>query len=185
MVVNKVVQALKVLQEAGREDLIKDGVLEQAWVGLKRPKRSSAERVSAAVFACKSPEASPKRFKKCKTKSISGSEVSVSPERECAEVEELQLVDLPGVASVRGSGARFPRRSGASLRQRVAASGRGAVMVKAGRVAGWPLVRGARARAQFQARLPQAAVNACGQLGEFDVHACIFKRARAHKRAVQ
>ncbi|KAJ1142483.1 hypothetical protein NDU88_008797 [Pleurodeles waltl] len=185
MEANKVVQALRVLPEAGREDLIKEGVLEQAWVGLKRPKRSSAERDSTAVFACKSPESSPRRFKKFKAKSFSGRKVSVSPERERAEMEELQFVGLPGVASVRGSGARFPRRSGASLRHQVAAASRGAVLVKAHSGAGQTLVRGTRARAQFKARRPQAATSACGQLGEFDVHAGVSKHACAHKGAAQ
>ncbi|KAJ1214986.1 hypothetical protein NDU88_002596 [Pleurodeles waltl] len=169
MEANKVVQALKVLQEAGRDDLIKEGVWEQAWVGLKRPKRSSAERVSAAVLACKSPDASPKKFKKFKAKSIAGRKVSASPEHECAEVEECHMVGLPAMSLVCESGARFPRRSGASLRQRVAAAGRGAVVVKAGQVEGWPLVRGARVCAKLQARLPQAAVSGCGQLRAFDV----------------
>ncbi|KAJ1118090.1 hypothetical protein NDU88_006285 [Pleurodeles waltl] len=106
---SKVVQALKVLQEAGREDLIREGVLEQAWEGLKRPKRSSAERVSAAVLACTSSEASPKRFKKFKSKSVSGRKVLVSPERVDAVVQGE--VDLPVVSVARGSGARFPRRA--------------------------------------------------------------------------
>ncbi|KAJ1090381.1 hypothetical protein NDU88_003514 [Pleurodeles waltl] len=119
---NSVVQALRVLQEAGREDLIKEGVLEQAWVGLKRPKRSSAERVSAAVLACKSPD-SPKKFQKFKTKSVAGSKVSVSPER-LDLIEEIP-VQLPGASGVRGGGTRLLRRSGSSLRQRVAAAGRG------------------------------------------------------------
>ncbi|KAJ1217458.1 hypothetical protein NDU88_005052 [Pleurodeles waltl] len=89
------------------------------------------------------------------------------------------------MASVRGSGVRFPNRSGASLRQRVAAAGRGAVVVKAGQVVGRPLVRGARAHAKLQARLPPAAVSACGQLRAFDAHAGAVKRARANKRGAQ
>ncbi|KAJ1202565.1 hypothetical protein NDU88_006363 [Pleurodeles waltl] len=165
MEANKVVQALKVLQEAGREDLIKEGVLEQAWVRLKRPKRPSADRVSAAVLACKSPEASPKKCKKFRAKSFAGRKVSVSPEREREEVEALYIEGLPGVSSGRGSEARFPRRSGASLRQRVAAAGRGAISLQAQGGAGQTLVRGFRVRAQGMARWPQAAMSACGQLG--------------------
>ncbi|KAJ1172409.1 hypothetical protein NDU88_004256 [Pleurodeles waltl] len=119
MAANSVVQALKVLQDAGREDLIKEGVLEQAWVGLKRPKRSSAERVTAAVLACTSPK-TPKKFKKFKVKSVAGRKVSVSPER--SEGMEQGLLSLP---DMRGGGARLTWRTGSSLRQRVAAMGRG------------------------------------------------------------
>ncbi|KAJ1190692.1 hypothetical protein NDU88_000014 [Pleurodeles waltl] len=123
MEANKVVQALKVLQEAGREDLTKEGVLEQAWVGLKRPKRSSADRVSAAVLACKSPESSPKKCKKFRAKSFAGRKVSVSPEREREEVEELYIEGLPGVSSVRGVERVFPEdlelRCSSSWRQPV------------------------------------------------------------------
>ncbi|KAJ1098671.1 hypothetical protein NDU88_003778 [Pleurodeles waltl] len=122
MAANSVVQALKVLQEAGRKDLIKVGVLEQAWVELKRPKRSSAERVTAAVLECTSPE-SPKKFRKYKVKSVAGRKVSVSPER--SEGMEQGLLSLPGVSGMRGGGARLIRRTGSSLRQRVVALGRG------------------------------------------------------------
>ncbi|KAJ1127244.1 hypothetical protein NDU88_005647 [Pleurodeles waltl] len=122
MAANSVVQALKVLQEAGREDLIKEGVLEQVWVGLKRPKRSSAERVTAAVLACTSPE-SPKKCRKFKVKSVAGRKVSVSPER--LEGMEQGLLSFPGVSGMRGGGVHFIRRTGSSLRQRVAALGRG------------------------------------------------------------
>ncbi|KAJ1176673.1 hypothetical protein NDU88_001942 [Pleurodeles waltl] len=120
---NKVVEALRVLQEEGREDLIKEGVLEQAWVGLRRPKRSSAEGVSAAILGCTSPAVSPRKSRKFKAKSVSGRKVTVSPER-VAHKNELNLV-LPGGRSYRRGGIKVPRRSGASLRQRVAALGRG------------------------------------------------------------
>ncbi|KAJ1152162.1 hypothetical protein NDU88_004939 [Pleurodeles waltl] len=113
MAANSVVQALKVLQEAGREDLIKEGVLEQAWVGLKRPKKASAERVTAAVLVCTLPE-SPKKFRKFKVKSVAGRKVSVSPER--SEVMEQGLPNLPCVSGVREGGARLIRRTGLSLR---------------------------------------------------------------------
>ncbi|KAJ1157743.1 hypothetical protein NDU88_010443 [Pleurodeles waltl] len=143
MEANRVIQALKVLQEAGRGDFIREGVLEQAWVGLKRPKRSLAERVSAAVLVCKSPDASPKKFKKIKSKSVGGRKVSVSPEHERIEVEEYCTLGLPAVSLVLGSGARFPRRSGASLRQRVAAAGKGAVGDIACQAGGRQAMRGA------------------------------------------
>ncbi|KAJ1191640.1 hypothetical protein NDU88_000956 [Pleurodeles waltl] len=74
---NKVVQALKVLQDEGREDLIKEGVLEEAWVGLRRPKRLSSGGVMATVIACSSPQ---KKLKKCKSKSAEGRKVTRSPE---------------------------------------------------------------------------------------------------------
>ncbi|KAJ1190877.1 hypothetical protein NDU88_000196 [Pleurodeles waltl] len=131
MAANSVVQALRVLQEAGREDLIKEGVLEQAWVGLKRPKRSSAERVSAAVLACTSPE-SPKKFRKFKEKSVAGRKVSVSPER--SEGLEQGLTNFPCVSGVRGGGAHLIRRTGSSLRQCMAALGRGSSIGMAARV---------------------------------------------------
>ncbi|KAJ1107059.1 hypothetical protein NDU88_004456 [Pleurodeles waltl] len=119
---NKVVQALKVLQDEGRENLLKEGVLEQAWVGLKRPKRLSAEGVSAAVAACTSPV---KTFKKFKVKSVGGRKVARSPQ---SDVEPISVVSGPfeGVAGKRRGGSRFPRRQGASLSRRVAAGGRGA-----------------------------------------------------------
>ncbi|KAJ1089392.1 hypothetical protein NDU88_002543 [Pleurodeles waltl] len=119
---NKVVEALRILQQEGREDLIKEGVLEQAWVGLKRPKRSSAEGVSAAILACTSPAGSPRKSKKFRAKSISGRKVSVSPERVLQE-NELR-VDLPGGRSCRSGGVKVPRRSGASYRQRPSGGGR-------------------------------------------------------------
>ncbi|KAJ1109023.1 hypothetical protein NDU88_006392 [Pleurodeles waltl] len=122
MAANSVAQALRVLQEAGREDLIKEGVLEQAWVGLKRPKRSSADRVSAVVLACTSPE-SPKKFRKFRKKSVADRKVSISPD--CSDLIEEGTFQLPRASGVRRGGARLLRRSGSSLRQRVAALGRG------------------------------------------------------------
>ncbi|KAJ1156610.1 hypothetical protein NDU88_009328 [Pleurodeles waltl] len=123
---SKVVQALKILQDEGREDLIKEGVLEEAWVGLRRPKRLSARGVSAAVIACSS---SPQKSKKFKSKSAEGRKVLRSPE-ECDEAP----VKVPGsptwFARKRGVG-RSSRRSGGSLARRVAAGGRGAAISSA------------------------------------------------------
>ncbi|KAJ1207937.1 hypothetical protein NDU88_003327 [Pleurodeles waltl] len=117
---SKVVQALKVLQDEGREDLIKDGVLEEAWVGLRRPKRVSAEGVSAAVAACTSPQ---KVFKKFKTKSALGRKVSCSPKSAGGAVDDVSGLRL--ISGVRRRGvSRFSRRQGASLARRVAAGGR-------------------------------------------------------------
>ncbi|KAJ1200961.1 hypothetical protein NDU88_004779 [Pleurodeles waltl] len=48
--------ALKLLFEAGREDLLKPDVFLQARVGFTRPKRSVASRVAAAVLACSPPK---------------------------------------------------------------------------------------------------------------------------------
>ncbi|KAJ1123172.1 hypothetical protein NDU88_001645 [Pleurodeles waltl] len=121
MELSKVVQALKILRDEGREDLIKEGVLEEAWVGLKRPRRLSAQGVSAAVAACSSPQG---KAKKCKTKSVEGRKVTRSP---------LGLRESLGPAA--SSGEVVPRRrgtghllrcSGASLARRVSAGGRGA-----------------------------------------------------------
>ncbi|KAJ1155208.1 hypothetical protein NDU88_007943 [Pleurodeles waltl] len=133
---NRVIQALKVLQEAGREDLIREGVLEQAW------------RVDVVVQG---------------------------------------EVDLPVVSVVRGSGARFLRRSGASLRQRVAAAGRGAVVDMAFQARGRQAGRGTRAHAHVSVFINahQIAVSASGWRGALDVRARAAKRGRAHKRGMQ
>ncbi|KAJ1178852.1 hypothetical protein NDU88_004094 [Pleurodeles waltl] len=117
---NKVVQALKVLQDEGREDLLKEGVLEQAWVGLRRPKRVSAEGVSAAVAACTSPI---KRGKKFKAKSLHGRKVTRSPAKDQSFSQEVSVMQLAGAGRRRGGG-RFSRRQGASLARRLAAGGR-------------------------------------------------------------
>ncbi|KAJ1174622.1 hypothetical protein NDU88_006442 [Pleurodeles waltl] len=118
---NKVVQALKVLHDEGREDLLREGVLEQAWVGLKCPKRLSAEGVSAAVAACTSPV---KALKKLKAKSVGGRKVARSPQSD-EELISVVRCRNEGVAGKRHGGSRFPRRQGASLSRRVAAGGRG------------------------------------------------------------
>ncbi|KAJ1128281.1 hypothetical protein NDU88_006660 [Pleurodeles waltl] len=119
---NKEVQALKVLQDEGREDLIKEGVLEEAWVGLRRPKRLSSGGVMAAVIACSSPQ---KKFKKCKNKSAEGRKVKRSPDLLQEVLPQASGLNEPIV--VRGWGAgRCSQRSGVSLTRRVAAGGRGA-----------------------------------------------------------
>ncbi|KAJ1110351.1 hypothetical protein NDU88_007704 [Pleurodeles waltl] len=45
-------EALRVLCEAGRDDLIQPDILSQAWVGLERPKHVTACGVATAVLAC-------------------------------------------------------------------------------------------------------------------------------------
>ncbi|KAJ1125998.1 hypothetical protein NDU88_004411 [Pleurodeles waltl] len=146
---NKVVMALKVLQVEGREDLIKEGVLEEAWVGLKRPKRRSAGGVSAAVAAC----SSPKLGKKFKAKSVQGRKVSSSPE---LEVVDLSVPQGSSVLSRGRQGVSLPRRQGLSLLRRVYASGRGVPLkppvVRAGRMGARQ--KGARARLRSQTRSP-------------------------------
>ncbi|KAJ1199999.1 hypothetical protein NDU88_003829 [Pleurodeles waltl] len=104
---NKVVEALRVLQEEGREDLIKEGVLEQAWVGLRRPKRSSAEGVSAAILACTSPAISPRKSRKFKAKSVSG--------RKAVGSLFKAACGGPRVGVVSGCDARFRAGGGAPL----------------------------------------------------------------------
>ncbi|KAJ1118286.1 hypothetical protein NDU88_006481 [Pleurodeles waltl] len=143
---NKVVEALRVLQQEGREDLIKEGVLEQAWVGLKRPKRSSAEGVSSAIIACASPAGSPKKYRKFKTKSFSGRKVSMSPERAVQDKNKVRE-NLPGSRYGRRGGIKVPRRSGSSLRQSVAALGRGSLQMAAVSSFGQVVVQDARSRA--------------------------------------
>ncbi|KAJ1214774.1 hypothetical protein NDU88_002387 [Pleurodeles waltl] len=139
---NKVVQVLKVLQDEGREDLLRKGVLEQAWVGLKRPKRLSAEGVSGAVAACTSPV---KTCKKLKAKSARGRKVARSPQ---SDEEPFSIIQCPveGVVGKRRGGCRFPRRQGASLSRRVAAGGRGAASAVAMRVTGCGLLSRMRDR---------------------------------------
>ncbi|KAJ1191185.1 hypothetical protein NDU88_000501 [Pleurodeles waltl] len=118
---NRVVQALKTLRDEGREDLIKDGVLEEAWVGLKRPKRLSSEGVSAAVVACSSPRGKSKKFTH---KSTEGRKVTRSPEG-LGVVLPAASRSLEDMAPRRKGAGRGARRSGMSLAQRVAAGERG------------------------------------------------------------
>ncbi|KAJ1098511.1 hypothetical protein NDU88_003621 [Pleurodeles waltl] len=127
---SKVVKALKVLQDEGREDLIKEGVLEEAWVGLRKPKRLSAEGVSAAVAACTSPQ---QTFKKFKLKNAPGQKVAHSPEVDV--VAGVEVVGPQPLGGVRRLGAsRLPRRQGSSLVRRVTAGGRGSGPVTAVKV---------------------------------------------------
>ncbi|KAJ1099804.1 hypothetical protein NDU88_004899 [Pleurodeles waltl] len=114
------------LQDEGREDLIKEGVLEEAWVGLRRPKRLSARGVSAAVIACSS---SPQKCKKFKAKSAEGRKASGSPDN-IAETPAKVQGSSTWFARKRGAG-RSSRRSGGSLSRRVAAGGRGAALSSA------------------------------------------------------
>ncbi|KAJ1157048.1 hypothetical protein NDU88_009763 [Pleurodeles waltl] len=123
---SKVVQALKILHDEGREDLIKEGVLEEAWVGLRRPKRLSSRGVSAAVIACSS---SPQKCKKFKAKSAEGRKASRSPDN-VAETPAKVQGSPTWFARKRGAG-RSSRRSGGSLPRRVAAGGRGAALSSA------------------------------------------------------
>ncbi|KAJ1206862.1 hypothetical protein NDU88_002255 [Pleurodeles waltl] len=156
---NKVVQALKILRDEGREDLIKEGVLEEAWVGLKRPKRLSSGGVSAAVIACSSP---PKKCKKFKNKSAEGRKVTRSLEGLWDMLHPASRSTEEFVAHKRGAG-RCSRRSGVSLAQRVAAGGKGVgrlVAVAGGERQGaqWLGARASEAargrRASKQAQLP-------------------------------
>ncbi|KAJ1108701.1 hypothetical protein NDU88_006072 [Pleurodeles waltl] len=120
---NKVVQALKVPQDEGREDLLREGVLEQAWVGLHRPKRLSSEGVVAAIIACASPAHTPKTFR---NKSVSGRKVRLSPVRGIGGASEV-FQALPVIQKhVQRGGAKFARRSGASFQQHIVSRGRGA-----------------------------------------------------------
>ncbi|KAJ1189037.1 hypothetical protein NDU88_005789 [Pleurodeles waltl] len=123
---SKVVQALKVLQDEGWEDLLREGVLEEAWVGLRRLKRLSAEGVSAAVAACTSPVRSGKTF--C-VKSDTGRKVARSP----AKVENVGsgLMGHSLVGLMRQGISSLPRRQGSSLSRRVTAGGRGSTLAAA------------------------------------------------------
>ncbi|KAJ1198594.1 hypothetical protein NDU88_002433 [Pleurodeles waltl] len=117
----KVLQALRMLQEEGREDLLQEGVLGKEGVGVKRPRKPSSEGVAAAVIACSPPVTG----KKCRQKNAMGRRyaqaVAVNE-----EAEVLINQDLPVSGGVRRGGSRLARRAGASLRQQVASQGRGA-----------------------------------------------------------
>ncbi|KAJ1185535.1 hypothetical protein NDU88_002327 [Pleurodeles waltl] len=176
MEINTVVQALKVLQEAGREDLIKEGVLEHAWVGLRRPKRSSSDRVSAAVLACKSPVTSPKKGRKFKVKTVAGRKVLFSPDHEGEEARVSYEGGLPGLVAVRRGAARTARRYGSLLARRVAATGRGASVLADGCVAGKSVGRVSRTRYGAGAGRPQ------GAKGGWVRHVQVFQKARVRTR---
>ncbi|KAJ1099115.1 hypothetical protein NDU88_004219 [Pleurodeles waltl] len=129
---SKVVKALKVLQDEGREDLLREGVLEEAWVGLRRPKRLSAEGVSAAVAACSSPVSAGRKFR---VKSATGRKVARLPVSD--DTSDVVLPGPPLAVSKRRGICRLPRRQGSSLRSRVAAGSRSfvnAAVAKRGRM---------------------------------------------------
>ncbi|KAJ1169480.1 hypothetical protein NDU88_001373 [Pleurodeles waltl] len=150
---SKVVQALKVLQDEGHEDPIKDGVLEQAWVGLRRPKRLIAEGVSAAVAACSSPVKAGRKFR---CKSATGRKVARSP-GETEAANEVVAVQSPGGVKRRGISS-LSRRQGSSLGRRVSSGCRGSICRTAvavgGRVGARIPLAQARSGPQKQARLP-------------------------------
>ncbi|KAJ1130524.1 hypothetical protein NDU88_008875 [Pleurodeles waltl] len=153
----KAVETNLIAQNRGREvewrkDLIKEGVLEEAWVGLKRPKRRSAEGVSAAVAAC----SSPKSGTKFKSKSVAGRKVSRSP-----DLEVLDDVPVAPGSSVVSRGRHrvcLPRRQGSSLLRRVSAGGRGVplkpAVARAGRMVARPKGVHAQLHTRAQARSP-------------------------------
>ncbi|KAJ1190525.1 hypothetical protein NDU88_007263 [Pleurodeles waltl] len=117
----KVLQALRMLQEEGREDLLHESALGLEGEGIKRPQRVSSEGVAAAVIACSPPVSG----KKCRQKSVMGRKYAQAAVLDVA-AEDFQLQDLPGVSGVRRGGSRLARHAGASLQQRVASRGRGA-----------------------------------------------------------
>ncbi|KAJ1190577.1 hypothetical protein NDU88_007315 [Pleurodeles waltl] len=120
---NKVVQALKVLQDEGREDLLREGVLEEAWVGLRRPKIISSEGVAAAVAACSSPVKSGKKFR---VKSAAGRKVARLPED--VDIFGSGVMGQFQAVSKRRGVSSLPRRQGSSLVKHVTAGGRGSAV---------------------------------------------------------
>ncbi|KAJ1116319.1 hypothetical protein NDU88_004534 [Pleurodeles waltl] len=127
------------------------------------------------VLACTSPERSPKKFRKFKSKSVSGRKVSVSPER-MLQVVEQSAVDLLVDRPVRRGGVRFARRSGASFRQRVAAVGRGSLPVDAVSRDGHAVACGEGLRTSKSQRVPQAAICTRGRAGATAVGTHASKR---------
>ncbi|KAJ1217699.1 hypothetical protein NDU88_005290 [Pleurodeles waltl] len=115
-------QVLRMLQEESREDLLQEGVLQQAWVGLKRPNRASSEGVAAVVIACESPTRKSKKFRQ---KSVAGRKIVASPDS-IVVIQGREGGGLPGhnQAGRRGE-TKFVRRCDASIRQRVCAKRRG------------------------------------------------------------
>ncbi|KAJ1116336.1 hypothetical protein NDU88_004551 [Pleurodeles waltl] len=113
---NHVVQALKILQEEEREDLLQEGVLEHTWVGLKHRKRVSSEGVAMAVLACTSPDVRPKKYKQ---KSTTGRRSSSLPHSAAAfsamEKSELSVPYNSGPVLHRGS-AHLEHHSGTLFR---------------------------------------------------------------------
>ncbi|KAJ1179113.1 hypothetical protein NDU88_004349 [Pleurodeles waltl] len=149
---SKVVKALKVLQDEGREDLLREGVLEEAWVGLRRPKRLSAEGVSAAVAACSSPVSVGRKFR---VKSATGRKVARLPVSD--DTSDVVLPGPPLAVSKRRGICRLPRRQGSSLRSRVAAGSRSfvnAVVAKRGRMGAQIRFAHVRIGVRNQARAP-------------------------------
>ncbi|KAJ1096576.1 hypothetical protein NDU88_001711 [Pleurodeles waltl] len=142
---SKVVMALKVLQDEGREDLIKEGVLEEAWVGLRRPKRRSAEGVSAA--AC----SSPKSGKKFLRKSVEGRKVRHSPD--LGSDTNTSLLSVSASRSRGRRGGYLPRRRGSSFVRRISSGGRSALTRPAVASAGRMVAKGKGAQVQVSARL--------------------------------
>ncbi|KAJ1081685.1 hypothetical protein NDU88_001863 [Pleurodeles waltl] len=116
-------QVLRMLQEEGREDLLKEIALAVEGEGIKQPRRASFKGVAAAVIAC-SPPVSGKKYKQ---KSVFGCKYAQAAVLDM-EVEVGQGQDLPMVSSVRRGGSRLARRAGASLQQRVASRGIGAAV---------------------------------------------------------
>ncbi|KAJ1176409.1 hypothetical protein NDU88_001690 [Pleurodeles waltl] len=119
---SRVLQALNMLQEECREDLLLEGVLEQSWVSLKRPKRALSEGVAAAGLACALLQHKSKKFEQ---KSSRGRKVSTSLECKVVDMIQHDTGLSVTVTVARRGGVRFTQRSGASLHQRVPGTGRG------------------------------------------------------------
>ncbi|KAJ1218858.1 hypothetical protein NDU88_006430 [Pleurodeles waltl] len=193
---NKVVQALQVLQEEGREDLLREDVLEQAWVGLRLPKRVSSEGVAAAVIACSSPVHPPKKFKQ---KSVAGRKVRISPERVVVEVQEATLGLPTGKMQAIRGGMKFVRHAGASFQQRVASRGHrqeerakpGAVRLTSGEASGpglgiqeiYPLVEGVPSTSRGTVVVEQEVIE--DELLDYEEEEEAEEIHKGHRRAVQ
>ncbi|KAJ1213642.1 hypothetical protein NDU88_001274 [Pleurodeles waltl] len=100
----RVLEALRVLQEEGREDLLQEGVLVQEGIGLKRPRRASSEGVAAAVIACSSPGSG----KKFRQKSVMGRRYGQA----VAEGEEREGVPGSGRALASGRQEKHTSEAG-------------------------------------------------------------------------
>ncbi|KAJ1151439.1 hypothetical protein NDU88_004220 [Pleurodeles waltl] len=111
----RVLEALKVLQEEGREDLLQQGVLDQEVMGLKRPRGASSEGVAAAVIAYSSPVSG----KKYKQKSVMGWRYAQI--RQCVASRGRGAADHSAVVAVGrlGSEARVTAHAPASRKKAV------------------------------------------------------------------
>ncbi|KAJ1100398.1 hypothetical protein NDU88_005484 [Pleurodeles waltl] len=100
-------EALRVLCEAGREDLIQPGVLSQAWVGLESTKGAAAGGVAAAISACSPPQ---KLNKNVSAHCLGDNSRKGKKEEATQEASGIPAQASPVCEGRRGRAARAPQR---------------------------------------------------------------------------